>query len=68
MDDRLRRAEHPMVGVGALNPHPGLIRGDDLGPAQRRDGGLATGLEAGLRTPEQVHQAALAEREPEQIR
>ena len=29
---------------------------------------LATGLEAGLRTPEQVHQAALAEREPEQIR
>jgi hypothetical protein len=56
-----------MVGGAALDAHAGLVGGDDLGPPQRRNGGLATRTEARLRAAEQVHQPALAEAEPEQV-
>ena len=56
-----------MVSVRALDVHAGLVAGDDLSPAQHRDGRVATRTAAALGTPEQVHQPELAEREAEQV-
>jgi hypothetical protein len=42
----LRRAVSMTVRIAASMRTPGLIRGDDLGSAQRRHGLLALGLEA----------------------
>ena len=68
MHDRLGRAEDPVVGVRALNPDASLIRGDHLSLTKRRDGADLPLSKAPLRPAKQVHQPALAEREPEQIR
>ena len=68
MDNRFSAAKHPMVGVASFDPHAGLVGGDDLGPAQRRDGLVALGREGALRTTQHVHQAALADGETEQVR
>jgi hypothetical protein len=68
MDNRLRAAEHPMVGVASFYPHSRLVRGDDLGLAQRRNGLVALGPEGALRTTENVHQAALTDGETEKVR
>ena len=56
-----------MVGVTAFDPHAGLVRGDDLGPAQRRNGLVALGPEGALRTAKHVHQPALADGETEKV-
>ena len=32
MHHRIGRAENPVIGVQSLNPHPGFVRGDCLGP------------------------------------
>jgi hypothetical protein len=56
-----------VVSVRALDAHAGLVAGDDLSPAQDRDGHVTTGTEPALRAPEQVHQPALAERQAEQV-
>ena len=60
MDHGLGQAEDPAIGVAALDPHVGLVRGDHECRAKGRHGDLATGSEAPLRAAEQVHQAALA--------
>src|SRR5829696_8669848 len=67
MNDGVLAAKHPVIRVCALDPHPGLVRSDDRGPAQRRAGILAWGLELTLRPAQQVHQPALADGEPEQV-
>jgi hypothetical protein len=56
-----------MVGVAALDAHPGLVRGHHRGPAQRRARGFTAFHEPTLRPPQQVHQPALAQGEPEQV-
>jgi hypothetical protein len=63
----LRRVEEPVVGVRALDAHACFVAGDDLSPAQGRDGSVTTRMETALRAAEQVHQPALAERQSEQV-
>src|SRR4051812_4379279 len=65
---RLGRAEHPMVGVCALDPDAGFVRGDHLGLAQGRNSAPLTVLTTPLCAPQQVHQAALAEMQPDTSR
>jgi hypothetical protein len=67
MNNGVWAAKHPVIGVCPLDPHPGLVRGDDRGSTQRRHGLLAPGLKAILCAPEQVHQPALADGKPEQV-
>ena len=67
MDDCVGRMEDPVVSVATLKAHTRLVRGDDGGTAQRRDGLLAAGTEARWRPTEQVHQTALAEPQTEQV-
>ena len=57
-----------MVGVAALDPDPGLVRGDHAGAAQGGDGVLAADLEPALGPAQQVHQPALADCQAEQVR
>jgi hypothetical protein len=67
MHDGRLGAEDPMVGVAAFNPDTSLVRGHHLRSPQGCDGVRPTTREASLRTPQQVHQAALAEMQPEQV-
>src|SRR5215204_6790878 len=54
MNNGIWAAEHPVIGVRALNPDPGLVRGDNLGSAECRHGLVAPGLKATLCPAEQV--------------
>ncbi len=57
-----------MLGVDALDPHPGLVRGHRIRLAQAaQDRGLLR-LERRLRPPEHVPQRPLADRQAENIR
>ena len=51
----------------ALDPNAGLVGGDDPGPAQRRNRLVALAREGALRPAQHGHQAALAERETEEV-
>ena len=68
MNNRFAAAKHPVVGVASFDPHAGFIGSDDLGLAQRCDGLVALSHEGPLRTPQHVHQTALADGEAEQVR
>lgn len=68
MLDRQIRAEHPTVAVASLDRHTGLVRGDDVCLAQRRQGSAQPGPETTLGATKLVHQPALAKGEPEQVR
>ena len=67
MDDGLVAAEHPLISVAALDPHAGLIRRYDLGSAKGGDCAIALERKSALRPAEHVHQAALADGEPEEV-
>jgi hypothetical protein len=67
MHDSLGRAEDPVVSVRALDPDAGLVRSHNCSAAQ---GSYCPRMPIGkapLRPLHQVHQAALAEREAEQV-
>ena len=68
MDHCLLAAEHPVPAVGALDAHPGLVRRHRRRlpqPRQRRVPALG---KTALGAAQQVHQPALAQPQPEQVR
>lgn len=67
MDNRVGAAKYPLIGVAPLDPHAGLVGGDDLGMAQHRNGLVALGCESALRPTQHVHQATLTDGQTEQV-
>ncbi len=67
VNDGMVAPEHPVVGVAALDAHPGLVGADHPCLTQPRYGVIAATCKMRLRTAEHVHQTALADRQTEQI-
>jgi hypothetical protein len=67
MNGRAIRAEYPMIGVAHLDVDTCFVRADNTRLAQPGHGIIATAGEPPLRPAQNVHQAALADRQPENI-
>ena len=60
-------AKHPLVGVDAFYTHAGLVAGNAVGPAQKRERLAALLFEGRRGAREHVHERALAQPQAEEI-
>lgn len=67
MNDGIARAEHPLIAVAPLDPHPRLIARYNLRAAQGHKRIVAPGGKDRRGALEHVHQRALADIQSEQI-
>jgi hypothetical protein len=67
MDDRIRRAENPLIAASAFDPHSGFVASHKLRAAQRHLSGVSTGGEDRRGAFEHIRRRGLPDFKPEQV-